>query len=491
MTSIRHALLPGGRLYRWFVVSAAFILLFTALVKLASFIEGGPLIERKDPVFNIKLSFFFFFSATVEIIAAAMIFGCGRNVRSCLIVLWVSSLFIIYRLTLYLIGWGGFCQCLGNFSEWSGLSNQQLNALASAMAWYLFLGSLVLIAVNELSSTRIQKLLMKPSATRVVLIVLAIFLGLPQASRGQEEVASVLFSGVVKQHILNADGKIRSGETNFFQVRFGSNSWRITLVPNKLPGLTNEYLFDGEKLTAIRSHTTATLFRSGKLVTNLIQDSVEVFPGQWPIFNSAKNIAIWALACTRGYYSVTNAEGLFVPPRATIPAMLEKTAFRQRIHVKYSDAIPWLLESLDCVVSDQICNVSMKNEIECSDRLVRLVGHYTNVTFKAKTQLIDGLPRILDGAEYTVYRVTEDGDRGSVVPMLRCVLTDLNFKVNAEDGNNLIGKLPGGKFLVTEWRNNLIQESELRPRYLSSNSILLPLAARQRTGVLERRDGCV
>ncbi|MGC8744837.1 MAG: MauE/DoxX family redox-associated membrane protein [Verrucomicrobiia bacterium] len=86
----------------------------------------------------------------IELIIAALIAVESKYILKSLFILWISSVFIIYRLTMHYIGFKGPCGCLGNLKDILNVSDY----ISLALLIYLFAGSSISLYIIKKSSDR-------------------------------------------------------------------------------------------------------------------------------------------------------------------------------------------------------------------------------------------------------------------------------------------------------------------------------------------------
>lgn len=133
----------GGTANRAFILSASGIFVFTALLKGLSLTIGGSQLKIRDPLIlfldNGKL---LGLVAAVEIAVAIAIFMSKNIIFANGLIAWVSTLFLLYRIGLLLIGYKGTCFCAGWPQSWLVFAKElRLDPLMKILLGYLFLSS--------------------------------------------------------------------------------------------------------------------------------------------------------------------------------------------------------------------------------------------------------------------------------------------------------------------------------------------------------------
>lgn len=484
MTSIGNALLPGGRLYRWFVASAALILCFTAVVKFMSFVEGGELLNRTDPVLGVRFSPLFFVVAMVELLVAALAVAWRNDISSGILLAGLSSVFMAYRLTIYSLGWQGFCPCLGNFSNWSGINNHQLGTIMTFVAAYLFLGSLFLCAVNRRKTTPQAETRHAPSLVVTLFIMLGI-VSLPGAS-AQSTASSYIVSGIAEDRLAAHTGAIISKSTNRFQALVSGESWAIRLQPSVTNEVELTLIYDGDKLVKRVSQDRNPPFPI-KVVTNQVFDFATAYPGQWPIFDGDKVIAVWLLACSYSSYATNEAGAPTIPPRFAVPAMIQDPAFKQSFRARYFNGQPRFLLDFESTIGEKLCLVIGLNQFKCYDAFVKEFGYFTNIAFQAGV-LTGSASSYPQSAEYVFRMADKPGGRKKIWDSMRVDLTEIMVKPASPSEWETMMKLPTSPIIVTDTRAKPALPLKDQPSYVTTNGYLLDLGGRNLTAIAKNAE---
>lgn len=137
-------------LRRWFLVSAGLILLATGIGKCLAAIGPQRALDVPDPVFGIPFRQLFLGVGLLEQYVA-MLCLCGRHVLlSLVVVAWLASNFLLYRVGLWLMGWHGPCGCAGKLTDALGIAPQTADGLMKLVLVYLLIGGAVCIVHERL-----------------------------------------------------------------------------------------------------------------------------------------------------------------------------------------------------------------------------------------------------------------------------------------------------------------------------------------------------
>jgi hypothetical protein len=131
----------SNRLVRLFVYSAAVLLLSTSLAKILSAFGDARILDGPDPIFGIDIRIVLLTAAAIEGVAA---WFCIRKTPLRLqlqILAWISTVFLLYRVGLWTVGYDGICGCLGTFTEALHISPAAADLGMKIALSYLLIGS--------------------------------------------------------------------------------------------------------------------------------------------------------------------------------------------------------------------------------------------------------------------------------------------------------------------------------------------------------------
>ena len=146
------------RSQQWFLLSAALILIVTAVIKLLSALQEVQVLGRLDPVFwFLTKRQLLVVTAMLEGIVAGIILKSNRREATyvtLILVFSLSSIFLCYRLGLWWSGYSGECSCFGNATQWLGTSPDIMNRAAQFLLGYLLAGSTGMLAWRHVRASR-------------------------------------------------------------------------------------------------------------------------------------------------------------------------------------------------------------------------------------------------------------------------------------------------------------------------------------------------
>lgn len=150
-----------ARTARLILSSCGGILLLTGAAKLWSAVGREPVLESVDPVFGLTLRELFTYAGVIEAMVGLHCLWSDRLQRSAALVLWLSGVFVLYRIGLSWLGGEGPCGCLGVLSFRWGLTPAAVDTVMKVvLGCMVFGGGAVLLLLRR------EKL--RPSSGEVV-----------------------------------------------------------------------------------------------------------------------------------------------------------------------------------------------------------------------------------------------------------------------------------------------------------------------------------
>lgn len=124
-----------------FYKSAAALLLVTAMAKLYSAGGNAKLLQTQDQLLHLGYRPVIIIAALIEVAVAALLFRNRSGLRRSLLLLWLSSNLIAYRLGNYLLGIHT-CACLGRLADRLPLPRGLADIVLQVLLLWWFVGSL-------------------------------------------------------------------------------------------------------------------------------------------------------------------------------------------------------------------------------------------------------------------------------------------------------------------------------------------------------------
>ncbi len=129
------------RLLRLFVTSAAVVLLTTAFAKAVSALGDAGILNGPDPIFGVDLRTTLLVAATLESVVAWVCLRATRLSLQIELVLWLSTVFALYRVGLWVVGYDQPCHCLGTMTDALHISPGAADLGMKIVLSYLLIGS--------------------------------------------------------------------------------------------------------------------------------------------------------------------------------------------------------------------------------------------------------------------------------------------------------------------------------------------------------------
>jgi hypothetical protein len=128
-------------LVRFFIGSAAVILLLTGVAKIISALTGGDVLQTYDPVFGITYGHLLWLVGTIELIIGAVCFRGQRLRLQANLVLSLALAFLAYRIGMQWVDAPKFCSCLGTFTGILHIAPITADYAMKVVLAYLLVGS--------------------------------------------------------------------------------------------------------------------------------------------------------------------------------------------------------------------------------------------------------------------------------------------------------------------------------------------------------------
>lgn len=126
-----------------FVRSVGLILCVTGLAKLVSAFGHTPIVRLAEPITQIQFRQLFIVAGVAELFIAAYCILSKKTINSLLVIAWLSTVFLAYRLSLFWIGWKLPCPCLGNLVPTLHISPFLADMIMKIIMAYMLIGSYI------------------------------------------------------------------------------------------------------------------------------------------------------------------------------------------------------------------------------------------------------------------------------------------------------------------------------------------------------------
>ena len=126
---------------RRFIISAGVVLSITGIAKIWSGLGQARILIVPDPLIGIEFGHLLSLVGMAEVAVALACFFSKRQLLPIVLVAWLSTCFVLYRLNLLWIGWQRPCSCLGNLTDALNISPQKADTAMKIILAYLLIGS--------------------------------------------------------------------------------------------------------------------------------------------------------------------------------------------------------------------------------------------------------------------------------------------------------------------------------------------------------------
>lgn len=147
------------KIIRLFVLSSGLLLLLTAAGKLAGSLGSSGFLDAQDPVFDIKTRELLRYVAFGEIICGSVLLHQSQKPWSATVVCWLGAMFLLYRVGRYtIVGRMTPCPCLGDVSEFFGISPLAFDRVAGVILAYFIVGGVAaMYGSNAINGTLVRR----------------------------------------------------------------------------------------------------------------------------------------------------------------------------------------------------------------------------------------------------------------------------------------------------------------------------------------------
>jgi len=148
----------------FFLLSASGVLLFTALAKVVSTFGKSGILVYPDPITGVSFSHLLIATSGIEfVVAGVCAFGKSRPFRA-MLVAWLATSFLAYRVGLHILGWHRPCSCLGNLTDAIHISPQVADNVMKGVLAYLLAGSYWILFSHWRKSKLSQSMVVRQNA---------------------------------------------------------------------------------------------------------------------------------------------------------------------------------------------------------------------------------------------------------------------------------------------------------------------------------------
>jgi hypothetical protein len=138
-----------GKIHDYFIISAGVILAITGAAKLLAITGDGTILRVSDPFFGIPFQPLMLLVGLAELLVAGICFLGRWPGLSTMLVAWLASGFLVYRMGIWMIGWKKPCGCLGNLTDVLGISPKTADWIAMILLGYLLVGAYAVLFLKK------------------------------------------------------------------------------------------------------------------------------------------------------------------------------------------------------------------------------------------------------------------------------------------------------------------------------------------------------
>jgi hypothetical protein len=136
----------------YFVFSVAVILFVTAATKIFSATGSAEALGHPDPFIPLPNRLVFYLVGGIELFVSGFLLVKHENQRTkLLLIAWLSTNCLVYRIGLWWMGAPNFCDCLGSLNEKLFISPRTLNYVMLVVLAWMIAGSYLLLISDWLS----------------------------------------------------------------------------------------------------------------------------------------------------------------------------------------------------------------------------------------------------------------------------------------------------------------------------------------------------
>jgi hypothetical protein len=129
------------KIFRYFIITASILLGITAIAKIISALGSARLLLEPDPLTGLSFRHLMLLAGLTELAISCLCLFINRQKLNAILIAWLSTSFVIYRLGLWWLNWQRPCHCLGYFTDALHMSPEMADTAMKIVLCYLLLGS--------------------------------------------------------------------------------------------------------------------------------------------------------------------------------------------------------------------------------------------------------------------------------------------------------------------------------------------------------------
>ena len=131
------------KFWNWYVIFAALVLLIAGMAKSIGIQQSAAFLSKPNSIITLISNRYLLWGvSSLEIGIGALILSkvlsLSKNIKT---IFWLSSQFVIYRLSLWLVNEPEPCKCFGDVFQWIGVSDEFTRAATIVSLVYLWFPS--------------------------------------------------------------------------------------------------------------------------------------------------------------------------------------------------------------------------------------------------------------------------------------------------------------------------------------------------------------
>jgi hypothetical protein len=126
-----------------FTLTSGLVLIITAFAKFISASGSAHILKGYDPSLGIQYKHLFLIVGICELFVALTCFFNRHTVTKVILISWLSTMLLVYRISLLFVRWDKPCSCLGTLTGALHIPPQTADTFMKAVLIYLLIGSYV------------------------------------------------------------------------------------------------------------------------------------------------------------------------------------------------------------------------------------------------------------------------------------------------------------------------------------------------------------
>ena len=140
----------------WFRLSAGAILAITGSAKIVSAFGGAKILAVADPIWGLQFGYVMVVTGTIEVAIASLCLVKKFQGLSTILIMWLATNLLAYRLGLWWMGWHRPCGCLGNWTDALHVPPDTADNIMKAVLAYLLIGGYGILLYRWWETKRLE-----------------------------------------------------------------------------------------------------------------------------------------------------------------------------------------------------------------------------------------------------------------------------------------------------------------------------------------------